>query len=159
MNPKEISLTDKEVKPVIDQLNDLLANYHIHYQKLRGCHWNVKGLHFFTLHQKFEELYINAQLTIDALAERILTLGKPPYSTFTEYILISQLKEVNTIGMKDIDMVLAIMDDFSKLIEMERLIMSMTAEIGDDGTNDLINSFMQFKEKNNWMLRSFVGRS
>jgi starvation-inducible DNA-binding protein len=159
MNPKEISLTDKEVKPVIDHLNDLLANYHIHYQKLRGCHWNVKGLQFFTLHLKFEELYTNAQVTIDALAERILTLGKSPYSTFTEYIKVSELKELDTIGMIDTDMVLAILDDFSKLIEMERLLMRMTSEIGDDGTNDLINSFMQFKEKNNWMLRSFVGKS
>ena len=159
MNAKEISLEEKDVRPIVDQLNDLLANYHIHYQKLRGCHWNVKGSHFFTLHVKFEELYSNAQLTIDELAERILTLGKPPYSTFTEYIRISKLKEINTIGMKDTDMVLAIMDDFSKLIEMEREIMTTTAEAGDDGTNDLINSFMQFKEKNNWMLRSFVGKN
>lgn len=159
MNAKEISLEEKEVRPIVDQLNDLLANYHIHYQKLRGCHWNVKGSHFFTLHVKFEELYTNAQLTIDELAERILTLGKPPYSTFTKYIRISKLKEIDTIGMKDTDMVLAIMDDFSKLIEMEREIMSSTSEAGDDGTNDLINSFMQFKEKNNWMLRSFVGKN
>ena len=159
MNAKEISLEEKQVRPIVDQLNDLLANYHIHYQKLRGCHWNVKGSHFFTLHVKFEELYSNAQLTIDELAERILTLGKPPYSTFTEYIRISKLKEINTIGMKDTDMVLAIMDDFSKLIEMEREIMTTTSEAGDDGTNDLINSFMQFKEKNNWMLRSFVGKN
>ncbi len=159
MNAKEISLEEKEVRPIVDQLNDLLANYHIHYQKLRGCHWNVKGSHFFTLHIKFEELYSNAQLTIDELAERILTLGKSPYSTFKEYIRISKLKEINTIGMKDTDMVLAIMDDFSKLIEMEREIMTSTSEAGDDGTNDLINSFMQFKEKNNWMLRSFVGKN
>ena len=159
MNAKEISLEEKEVRPIVDQLNDLLANYHIHYQKLRGCHWNVKGSHFFTLHVKFEELYTNAQLTIDELAERILTLGKSPYSTFKEYIRISKLKEINTIGMKDTDMVLAIMDDFSKLIEMEREIMTSTSEAGDDGTNDLINSFMQFKEKNNWMLRSFVGKN
>ncbi len=159
MNAKEISLEEKEVRPIVDQLNDLLANYHIHYQKLRGCHWNVKGSHFFTLHVKFEELYSNAQLTIDELAERILTLGKSPYSTFKEYIRISKLKEINTIGMKDTDMVLAIMDDFSKLIEMEREIMTSTSEAGDDGTNDLINSFMQFKEKNNWMLRSFVGKN
>lgn len=159
MNAKEISLEEKEVRPIVDQLNDLLANYHIHYQKLRGCHWNVKGSHFFTLHVKFEELYTNAQQTIDDLAERILTLGKPPYSTFTEYIKISKLKEIDTIGMKDTDMVLAVMDDFSKLIEMEREIMTSTSEAGDDGTNDLINSFMQFKEKNNWMLRSFVGKN
>ncbi|WP_026899404.1 Dps family protein [Daejeonella oryzae] len=159
MNAKEISLEEKQVKPIVDQLNDLLANYHVHYQKLRGCHWNVKGSHFFTLHVKFEELYVNAQITIDELAERILTLGKPPHSTFSEYLKVSQIKEINTVGMKDTDMVLSIMDDFSTLIEMEREIMSTTADAGDDGTNDLINKFMQFKEKNNWMLRSFIGKN
>ena len=159
MNAKEIGLEENVVKPIVDHLNDLLANYHIHYQKLRGCHWNVKGGHFFTLHVKFEELYNNAQQTIDDLAERILTLGKSPHSTFAEYIRVSSLKEINTLGMKDTDMVNAIMDDFSKLIDMEREIMTLTADAGDDGTNDLINSFMQFKEKNNWMLRSFCGQS
>lgn len=159
MNVKEISLEEKELKPIVDHLNDLLANYHIHYQKLRGCHWNVKGSHFFTLHVKFEELYTNAQLTIDELAERILTIGKSPYSTFNDYLKISKLKEIHTIGMKDTDMVLAIMDDFSKLIEMEREIMALASDAGDEGTSDLINKFMQFKEKNNWMLRSFVGKN
>lgn len=159
MNAKEISLVEKELKPIVDHLNDLLANYHVHYQKLRGCHWNVMGSHFFTLHVKFEELYTNAQLTIDELAERILTIGKSPYSTFTDHIKISKLKEIDTIGMKDTDMVLAIMNDFSKLIEMEREIMSLASNVGDEGTSDLINKFMQFKEKNNWMLRSFVGKN
>ena len=159
MNAKEIGLEENQVKPIVDHLNDLLANYHIHYQKLRGCHWNVKGGHFFTLHVKFEELYNNALQTIDDLAERILTLGKSPYSTFADYIRVSSLKEINTPGMKDTDMVQAIMDDFSSLIDMEREIMTLTADAGDDGTNDLINSFMQFKEKNNWMLRSFSGKN
>lgn len=159
MNAKEISLEEKEVKPIVDQLNDLLASYHVHYQKLRGCHWNVKGSHFFTLHVKFEELYDNALLNIDELAERILTLGKSPYSTFGDYIKVSKIQEINTIGMKDTDMVQAILDDFSTLIEQEREIMETTADAGDDGTNDLINKFMQFKEKNNWMLRSFIGKN
>jgi starvation-inducible DNA-binding protein len=159
MDAKEIGLQEKEVKPIVDHLNDLLANYHIHYQKLRGCHWNVKGGHFFTLHVKFEELYSNAQQTIDDLAERILTLGKAPYSTFSDYIRVSTLQEINTPGMTDTDMVLAIMDDFMKLIDMERELMALTAAAGDDGTNDLVNSFMQFKEKNNWMLRSFCGKN
>lgn len=93
MDAKEISLNEKEVKPVVDMLNDYLANYHIHYQKLRGCHWNVKGQNFFTLHIKFEELYTNAQLTIDEIAERVLTLGKPPHSRFSDYIKNQQLKK------------------------------------------------------------------
>ncbi len=159
MNAKEISLEEKAVKPIVDQLNDLLANYHIHYQKLRGCHWNVKGSHFFSLHIKFEELYTNAQLSIDELAERILTLGKPPHSTFADYLKVSEIKEINTIGLKDTAMVEAILEDFSDLIEMEREIMTTTADAGDDGTNDLINKFMQFQEKNTWMLRSFAGKN
>ncbi|TZF84770.1 DNA starvation/stationary phase protection protein [Pedobacter sp. BS3] len=159
MNANKIGLEEKKIKPVVDQLNDLLANYHIHYQKLRGCHWNVKGSHFFTLHIKFEELYTNAQQTIDELAERILTLGKPPHSTFADYIANSVIKEVNTIGVKDIELVKFILDDFSKLIEIEREIMDTTAEVGDDGTNDMINKFMQFKEKNTWMLRAFCGEN
>lgn len=158
MDAKEISLKEKEVKSVVDMLNDYLANYHIHYQKLRGCHWNVKGQNFFTLHIKFEELYTNAQLTIDEIAERVLTLGKPPHSRFADYIKESVIKEINTIGMKDLDMVDAILTDMAKLIELERDLLDATANAGDDGTNDMVNRFMQFKEKNTWMLRSFAGK-
>jgi len=156
MKAEKISLKEKEVKPVVDHLNDLLANYHIHYQKLRGCHWNVKGKSFFTLHVKFEELYTEALVTIDELAERILTLGKSPYSTFDDYIKTAKLKEIDTIGMKDTDMVKALVNDMADLIEMEREILEITADAGDDGTNDMVNRFMQFKEKNTWMLRSFI---
>jgi starvation-inducible DNA-binding protein len=156
MDAKKISLNEKEIKPVVDHLNDLLANYHIHYQKLRGCHWNIKGQNFFTLHVKFEELYNNAVITIDELAERVLTLGKPPISTFADYIEVSKIKEINTIGLRDTAMVKAIIDDMATLISLERDIMEISAEAGDDGTNDMINKFMQFKEKNTWMLRSFI---
>lgn len=158
MNAKEISLKDKSVRSVVDMLNEYLANYHVHYQKLRGCHWNIKGPHFFTLHVKFEELYTNAQLTIDEIAERVLTLGKPPHSRFADYIKESSIKEVDTIGMPDMKMVDAILDDMAKLIEMERELLTATEEAEDDGSNDMVNRFMQFKEKNTWMLRSFAGK-
>lgn len=158
MDAKNISLVEAEVKPVVDLLNDYLANYHIHYQKLRGCHWNIKGQNFFTLHVKFEELYTNAQLTIDEIAERVLTLGKPPHSRFSDYIKESEIQEINTIGMKDLDMVEAVLDDMAKLIAMERDLLEASDKASDDGTNDMVNRFMQFKEKNTWMLRSFVGK-
>lgn len=159
MNPEVISLEAKKLKPVVDHLNDLLANYHIHYQKLRGCHWNVRGNHFFTLHDKFEELYTNALTTIDELAERILTLGKPPLSTFKDYVDEAEIKEIDTIGLKDVDMVTAIIDDLESLIAMQRDLLEVTSEAEDEGTNDMINAFMQFNEKQNWMLRAFVNKA
>ncbi|MGN7204347.1 Dps family protein [Pedobacter sp. SAFR-022] len=158
MDAKEISLDEQEVKPVVDLLNDYLANYHIHYQKLRGCHWNIKGQNFFTLHVKFEELYTEAQTTIDEIAERVLTLGKPPHSRFADYINESRIKEIDTIGMQDMAMIDAILDDMAQLIEMERELLEETEQAGDEGTNDMVNRFMQFKEKNTWMLRSFANK-
>jgi len=158
MNPKAISLEDKKLKPVVENLHDLLANYHIYYQNLRGCHWNIKGPHFFTLHVKFEELYTAAITTIDELAERILTLGKDPESRYTVFEKQSEIKEIETIGMKDTDMVKAIIENLSILISLERDLLTLTSEANDDGSNDMINAFMQFNEKQNWMLRSFVNK-
>ena len=156
MDANQIGLEEKKIRSVVDELNQLLANYHIHYQKLRGCHWNVKGKSFFSLHAKFEELYTQMLTFIDELAERILSLGKPPVSTFAEYIKQSTINEVNTIGMKETDMVRSLVGDMMHLIEMEREILKSTEEAGDDGTNDMVNRFMQFKEKNVWMLRAFI---
>lgn len=158
MEAEAISLEETKVRPVVDHLNDLLANYHIHYQKIRGCHWNVKGHNFFTLHVKFEELYTTALTTIDELAERILTLGKPPYSTFDDYIKTAKIKEVNTIGMDADVMVKALVDDMAVLIGLEREILEITSSAEDQGTNDMVNGFMQYKEKNTWMLRSFINQ-
>jgi len=158
MNPKAISLEEKKLRPVVDHLNDLLANYHVHYQKLRGCHWNVRGSHFFTLHAKFEELYNNAITTIDELAERILTLGKSPLSRYQDYLATSEIKEIDTIGMPDTDLVKAVVEDLELLIALQRDLLEITDEANDEGSNDMVNAFMQFNEKQNWMLRAFLNK-
>lgn len=153
----KIGLEDKKVIELVDHLNLLLANYQVHYQKVRGCHWNVKGHSFFDLHVKFEELYNNAQTSIDELAERVLTLGKSPYSTFNEYIALSDIKEIKTEGLPADKMVEAILDDFKKLIALEReVIANATENAGDEGTADMVIGFLRFKEKTSWMLRAWA---
>lgn len=42
---------------VENSLNTQLSNWFLLYSKLHRFHWYVKGPHFFTLHEKFEELY------------------------------------------------------------------------------------------------------
>lgn len=159
MKTSEIGLKKNDVLDLVDHLNVLLANYQIHYQKLRGCHWNIRGNDFFTLHIKFEELYNNAQLTIDELAERILTLGKSPLSTFEDYIQLAELKEIKTENLSAEKMVSAIIDDFSKLIKIEReVIENATENAKDEGTADMVIGFMKFKEKTSWMLRAWEGK-
>jgi starvation-inducible DNA-binding protein len=156
----KIGLKDKEVVELVDHLNILLANYQIHYQKLRGCHWNVRGKQFFELHVKFEELYNNAQLTIDELAERILTLGKSPMSTYQDYIDSSDIKEIATKGLSEDKMVDAILGDLDALIKIEREVIENAngGDVSDEGTADMITGFMKFKEKTTWMFRAWANK-
>lgn len=62
------------MKQVTDVLNRQIANWTVLYVKLHNVHWYVKGNQFFTLYLKFEELYTEASLHIDELAERVLAL-------------------------------------------------------------------------------------
>ena len=67
-------------------LNKQVANWSVLYVKLHNYHWYVKGPHFFTLHEKFEELYNEAGATVDELAERLLAIKGYPVATMEEYL-------------------------------------------------------------------------
>ena len=67
-----LNLDKEKVTNTAKELNVLLADYHLYYQKLRNFHWNIVGKHFFDLHEKFEEMYDDAKLKVDEIAERIL---------------------------------------------------------------------------------------
>jgi starvation-inducible DNA-binding protein len=81
-----IGLDTKKANELADLLSDLLANYSIFYQNVRGYHWNIRGEKFFELHVKFEELYNDLILKVDETAERILTLGHTPQHRYTDYL-------------------------------------------------------------------------
>jgi starvation-inducible DNA-binding protein len=91
-------------------LNILLADYHLYYQKLRNFHWNVIGKNFFDLHEKFEELYDDAKLKVDEIAERILTLRFQPTSNLSDYLKASNIKESSS-DLTDTKMIETLLKD------------------------------------------------
>ena len=91
-----MNFRNMHTEELIDELNILLSNYHIYYQRLRNFHWNIQGENFFELHEHFEKLYKDAQSKIDTLAERIQTLDHFPLSLLREYLETAELEEINT---------------------------------------------------------------
>ena len=69
---------------VRDFLNKQVATLGVLYIRLHQFHWYVKGPHFYTLHEKFEELYDETTANLDEVAERLLAIGGEPYSTLSE---------------------------------------------------------------------------
>ncbi|MFD2200274.1 Dps family protein [Shivajiella indica] len=155
MRTNDIGLKIKDSKVLVDKLNSLLANYEIYYQNLRNFHWNVSGPNFFELHAKFEELYNEANLGIDETAERILTLGERPFSSFAEYIENSEIKEAKEIQEAK-KMVEIIRDNLNTLLKLERSTLETAAEHGDEGTVALMSEYITAKEKVVWMLSAYL---
>lgn len=149
-------LPEKETKQNIESLNVLLANFQVYYQNLRGLHWNIRGKRFFDLHVKFEELYNNAQLRIDEIAERVLTLGGTPLHCFEDYMAYNKLKVGKNIS-QDESAVELIIDSLTKLLVLERDLLIKTGDINDEGTNSMMSDLITEQEKDIWMMKAFLG--
>lgn len=152
-----LGLPNKETKKNIELLNELLANFQVYYQNLRGVHWNIRGKRFFDLHVKFEELYNNAQMRVDEIAERILTLGGTPLHTFADYLELNKIKVGKNIS-GDEEAVKLVIESIQGLLKLERVLLQTTDEIDDEGTNSMISDLITEQEKDIWMLQAFLGK-
>ncbi len=154
-NLNAIGLNEAATQKLAEKLNVLLANYSIFYQNTRGFHWNVKGEKFFELHLKFEELYNDLLLKIDEVAERILTLGFTPEHNYSKYAQHSAIKESEKIS-DGIESVRQILDSFKSVIILQREILTLSADVDDEGTNALMSDYIRFQEKQVWMYSAFL---
>ena len=155
MNLNTLGLDKARGEKEVSLLNILLANYQTYYQNLRGVHWNIKGKRFFELHVKFEALYNAAQEQVDEIAERILTLGGVPFHTLESYVKHATVPVGENI-FDDEKTVRLVIDSISALLPLERELLSLSDEIGDEGTNSLISDFISEQEKNVWMLKAYL---
>lgn len=158
MTLNSIGLDTKKTEGLANDLNQLLANFQLYYQNLRGIHWNIKGRAFFDLHVKFEELYTDANLKVDLIAERILTLGVTPLHTFDDYTKAAKVPVGKNIS-KDEKAVVLIVDSLSELLKLERSILKTSAEANDEGTNAMMSDFITEQEKTVWMMKAWLGET
>jgi len=155
MSTTILGLDRVKVKDLNISLNELLANFQVYYQSLRGLHWNIKGKSFFELHVKFEELYTDSQEKIDMIAERILTLEGTPLHTFEDYVGLAEVPVGKNISndRASVDLIVA---SLSKLIEIERRILNESDEADDEGTNSMMSDFISEQEKTVWMMKAWL---
>ncbi|OGX68397.1 MAG: DNA starvation/stationary phase protection protein [Paenibacillus sp. RIFOXYA1_FULL_44_5] len=137
-------------------LNKQIANWTVMYVKLHNFHWYVKGNQFFTLHLKFEELYNEAALHIDELAERVLALHGLPIATMRECLDLASVKEA--VGNEDANgMVASIVKDFETVLSELKDGMLLAEKEGDQTTGDMFLAIYSSLEKHTWMLSAFLG--
>ena len=157
MKLNRIGLDADKARHLVTELNDLLANYQILYQNVRGFHWNIKGEKFFELHLKFEELYDDLILKIDEVAERILTLAGQPDHAYSTYLQKSEVKEVENLSEGKVA-VGSILAALGILLQKQRSLLDLSGDASDEGTNALMSDYIREQEKLVWMYSAFLDR-
>ena len=140
---------------VNEKLNQLVADSNVLFTKLHNYHWNIKGMQFYNVHAKTEELYDQVAVLYDDLAERLLQLGGTPVVTLKQILELSRIKEESKNDFDTKYVVEKIVDDFKFLIKEFKELSSLSQN--DSTTAAFADDKIAFLEKEVWMLKALLG--
>ncbi|RKQ38001.1 DNA starvation/stationary phase protection protein [Oceanobacillus halophilus] len=125
------------------------------YVKLHRYHWFVQGRHFFTLHEKFEEMYEMVASDLDEIAERILAIDGKPLATMIKYLKETTLTEANADD-KENEIIDQLTKDYKQIIdEIKEEGIPLAEKHEDEPSADLLITIQGKLEKYVWMLNSY----
>jgi starvation-inducible DNA-binding protein len=136
-----------------ERLNQILSDSQILYAHYKKHHWLMRGPTFYQLHLLLDKHAGEQVKLIDQIAERIQTLGGVAVADPRHVAEITRVPRPPN-GCEEVPAML------SRLLEAHELILvdahdaaKRTAELGDDGTNDLIVSdVIRTNEMQAWFL-------
>jgi starvation-inducible DNA-binding protein len=146
---------DKDGQRVADALSNVLADTFIVYLKTHNFHWNVTGPMFHTLHQMFEEQYNELWLAVDAIAERIRSLGFIAPGSYGEFAKLTYLQEA-PVARNATEMIAELLRDHETTARTVRSTLAVARTAVDAPTEDLLTQRLAAHEKAAWMLRSLL---
>ena len=153
----DISIGDNARREISQSLKAVLGDTYVLYLKTHGFHWNVVGPRFAQLHSLFETQYRDLWDTLDAVAERIRSLGELAPNSGSEMQKAASLKEVPAEPHSDMDMIKALLADNEAIIKTVHKAFDSAEKGGDQATMDLMVERLSYHEKTAWMLRAHLG--
>jgi starvation-inducible DNA-binding protein len=135
------------------RLNQLLADMQILHALYKKHHWLMRGATFYQLHLLLDKQAGEQLALVDQIAERVQTLGGVAVGDPRHVAEIARIPRAPD-GCEEVPAML------SRLLEAHELILTdahdaaaRVAELGDDGTNDLVVSgVIRTGETHAWFL-------
>jgi starvation-inducible DNA-binding protein len=152
----DIGIDAKTRKKIAGSLEQVLADTYALYTKTHTYHWNIEGPRFSQLHLLFETEYNELWMALDAIAERIRSLGHfaPALETVGEK---SQIKA--DAGSPAEDTMLANLAAGNEaVVRSARAALKTAEEAGDQASADLMTQRVAVGEKAAWMLRAHIAK-
>jgi len=125
---------------ITNQLNQLLADTMTLRDLYKKCHWQVAGPTFYQLHLLFDKHYDEQNELVDSIAERIQLLGGVSLAMAADVAETTKIERPPR-GREEVPVQLSrLIDAHQIIIQQCRPLARRAAELGDDGTNDLVVS-------------------
>ena len=151
----DIGIDETDRAAIAAGLGKLLADSYGLYLETHNFHWNVTGPMFQTLHVMFETQYTELAIAVDIIAERIRSLGFPAPATYSEFMRLSSIKDVQGVPRAD-EMLRLLVDGQEAVVRTARSLFPLVEKASDQATADLLTQRIQLHEKTAWMLRSLL---
>jgi len=148
-------LTIEDGQAVIDLLDNRLVSLIDLALTLKHIHWNVVGPAFIGVHEMLDPQHAAVQAMVDALAERIATLGGSPQGTPGHVVEVRDWEDYSlgrattTDHLKELDSV------YVGVITSHRDLEKKMADL-DPVTDDLLVGQIATLEKYHWFVRAHL---
>src|SRR2546428_1448544 len=137
----------------VENLNQLLADTMTLRDLYKKHHWQVSGPTFYQLHLLFDKHFTEQSELVDAIAERIQSLGG------VSIAMAHDVAEMTLIprpprGLDDVPVQISRLLHAHEIVLKEaRAMARQAAEVGDDGTNDLlVSQAIRTNERQGWVI-------
>ena len=135
------------------KLNQLLADTMTLRDLYKKSHWQVAGPSFYQLHLLFDKHFDEQVELVDSIAERVQLLGGVSIAMAHDVAEMSQIERPPR-GREAVSVQLSrLLDAHQIVIRQTRTLARRAAEMGDDGTNDLlVSDVLRTNELQVWFL-------
>ena len=152
----QISQENRQDHPVVQHLQQEVANAFVLYANYKHYHWQTFGPLFRDLHLMFDEFAKEVLESIDELAERIRMIGPD-----IENVQLRQMQEAASIHSAGADQSMREMIEEADanlmlVIKGMRDAARIADENDDPGTVDLFAKTVRMHEKHEWFLRQVL---
>ena len=153
-----IDLSIDARQPVIELLNQQLADLFDLYSQSKQAHWNVKGPQFFSLHELFDKLAEELSGYVDLVAERATALGGVAMGTARMAARNSRLAEYDPDVVDSMPVVDAMATRFAVAAASARTGIAEAEDHDDADTADLLTEVSRGLDKALWFLEAHLQR-
>jgi starvation-inducible DNA-binding protein len=121
-----------------------------------GYHWNVRGINFPQFHDKFAEIYEDADDAIDPFAENIRKLGFDAPFLLTDYVSLTGI-QATPVSADPVDMSASLYQANAYIISVIRATFEIANALNEQGIANFLAERDDQHNKWAWQLGTIIG--